>query len=105
MTRKELIKQCRYYNGEKENPFKEERQDKKMFWDYEKSWVELTLSSDAIIGKMLDGYRRYPGMKSFEVNDGTPETLKALLFNRYMHWMEDDGFKGFYRGQYVESQI
>ncbi len=28
-------------------------------------------------------------------------TLKALLYNRYSHWNEDDGFKKWYKEVYM----
>ena len=40
MTKEELIKQCRYFKGEAGNPYTGKDQDKSMFWDYERMWVE-----------------------------------------------------------------
>ena len=43
------------------------------------------------------------GLLDFEEFDGTPLLLKALLFNRYEHWLEGtpEEFKRFYKERYV----
>ena len=38
-TRKELIKQCRYYKGEDESPWEGVDQDKDALWFYESCWA------------------------------------------------------------------
>lgn len=45
MTRDELILDCRYYNGEGEAP-ETIRVEKRMFWFYEKCWVDFVLNND-----------------------------------------------------------
>jgi len=42
------------------------------------------------------------GLDSFDTTDGTPLTLKALLFNRYEQWLEGgpEDFKKWYRRVY-----
>lgn len=112
MDRKDLIKSCRYYRGETENPFRSG--DKSMFWDYERKWVELSIdgiahgensASSQTLGEMLDDYLT-AGLAQFEMQDDTPATLKALLFNRYCYWNSGSmlecvpGFKDFYKTRY-----
>lgn len=101
MNRSDLIKQCRYYRGEDENPFDEE-QNKAMLWFYEKIWVAKMLANDPYLEEITNEYRSQ-GLENFSEEDGTPISLKAILFNRYEHWLEGgtDGFKRFYRKTYL----
>ncbi len=112
MDRKDAIKSCRYYRGESVNPYGSG--EKALLWDYERKWVELTLTgiskgenseSSATLGDMLDDYVN-AGLALFEMKDDTPATLKALLFNRYCYWNSGSmlecvpGFKEFYKTRY-----
>lgn len=45
MTREELIKQCRYYKGEEECPFKHD-DNKARFWFGELQWVRADAESE-----------------------------------------------------------
>ena len=113
--RDSLILECRYYNGEPDNPFaqklnahevdkshlpppecmKEEYDlppDEVVFlknastlWDYERFWVE---EYDKENRRLLFESIRYfvTDLQGFETDDGTPIDLKALLWNRYEHW-------------------
>ncbi|MDH6308104.1 hypothetical protein M2451_002623 [Dysgonomonas sp. PFB1-18] len=83
MDKQQLIQKCRYYKGEKENPFTE-NQNKNMFWFYESKWVEMSLNSSDLFSSYIDEYNA-AWLYDFERKDGTPQTLKALLFNRYTH--------------------
>lgn len=87
MTREELILDCRYYNGEDEAPDTIPT-EKQMFWFYEKCWVDFTLRNDEILQESLDYYGEVYHLPELlpEEADGTPLTLKAILFNRYDHW-------------------
>ncbi len=38
MNKNDLIKQCRYYKGEEENPFEGKEQNKGMLWFYDMLW-------------------------------------------------------------------
>lgn len=109
MLKKDLIKQCRYYNGEKECPKTIEEKSLANIWDYEKMWVESAKLRDE------NGYNtlEYIGcsMKDFNTEDGTPVTLKALLYNRHTHWtggygIESDtkNFKEWYINSYLKHQ-
>lgn len=112
MNKDDLLKFCRYYHGENENPFRPV--DKSLLWDYERKWVEMTQSSLSknrdsestdVFGDMLDDYVN-AGLAQFESHDDTPATLKALIFNRFCYWnsgsMRDcvPGFKQFYKKNY-----
>ena len=86
MERETLIKQCRYYNGEEENPYGEGG-DKAMFWFYERWWAEKMANGDTdVLSFYLSLYERV-GLTDFEEDDGVPITLKAILFNRYEEWV------------------
>lgn len=39
MEKKDYLPFCRYYKGEKENPYKSG--NKALFWDYERAWIDL----------------------------------------------------------------
>ena len=105
-SKEDLIQFCRYYKGEKECP---KNVDSK-FWEYEKVWVELSenpkegsINFDTI-SSWIDDYIRAK-LGQFESTDGVPATLKALLFNRYTHWMQtNDGFKEWYKNTYKKEK-
>lgn len=57
----------------------------------------------------LEDYEAY-SLKSFSADDGVPVSLKAFLFNRFMHWqggygmeIDRDAFKKFYFRYYLEQ--
>lgn len=101
----EVLKLCRYYRGEKENPFEGKDPNKAMLWFYERSWVsawEHERSSE--FDEMISDYMRC-GLASFETKDGIPVSLKALLFNRYGRTAQTlsaavEPFKNFYKKYY-----
>lgn len=46
------------------------------------------------------------GLSSFELYDGVPITLKAVLFNRYCKYAESvdiEGFRKLYRATYIKG--
>ena len=93
-----LLEHCRYYKGEKECP----KDDKNaLFWWYEFDWIEKMSKDNSDISDMLEYYIR-AGLSTFQMFDNTPITLKALLFNRYSHWImgDIDGFKKWYLTAY-----
>lgn len=102
MKEKELLKFCRYYNGEEDSPFEE--QNKSMLWFYERVWVfEMLNNSDNLLG-CIDKYIRL-GLGLFEQFDDIPLSLKALLFNRYAKGSQSladavEPFKDFYKKFY-----
>lgn len=98
MRKEDLIKSCRYYKGEKDNPYSG---DKGMFWACEQSYVELSMSEDDRLVACYDEYHAH-GLADFENKDGVPLLLKALIYNRYQHWSEGtpSGFKKMYKERY-----
>ena len=80
--KKTLFDYCQYYKGERVCPFDDERA---LLWDYERLWCEMQNVKDDIINYMLFEYN-VSELGSFEPYDGTPISLKALLFNRFCHW-------------------
>ncbi|MCM1035602.1 MAG: hypothetical protein NC038_07695 [Paludibacter sp.] len=101
----ELLKQCRYYRGETENPYEGKDPDKTMLWFYEMGWVS-SWSRGRTDGynEMINDYVRV-GLGRFEPMDGIPVSFKALLFNRYAKTaqsMEDavEPFKRFFKKYY-----
>lgn len=105
-TKKDLLPFCRYYKGEKECP----KETNELFWGYEKVWVETSENPKEngdnfkIASDWLDDYLR-ASLSSFSNDDGVPITLKALLFNRYTHWMQtNDGFKEWYTKNYKQEK-
>lgn len=105
MANKELLKSCRYYHGEIENPFEGVEQNKAMLWFYEQGWVkQAERGISPASADMLREYEGY-GLKSFKSGDGIPLSLKALLFNRYARtaYSQADAvepFKAFYEKYY-----
>lgn len=103
----ELIQQCRYYKGENECPKSIEEKGMATIWFYEQIWVEREELRDEN-GYNALGYFS-DGLKDFNRNDGTPMTLKALLFNRYSHWSGGyenlaEGFKKWHERNYIGGE-
>ena len=111
MPNEEIIKCCRYYKGEKENPFEGkgiELQNAAMFWFYEMWWSERINSPEDIdpFKQEIEDYK-WHGLEGFSANDGVPISLKAILFNRYSHWIQGpvEDFKSFYLKQYYQNRF
>lgn len=91
MSTNELLKFCRYYKGEKENPFAHGAAY--YLWKVEQDWVEReiadakseTLSDES--SKIFDEYRE-AGLIDFEKSDGVWVGLKASLYRLLQHWNE-----------------
>ena len=92
MTRKELIKQCRYYKGESKPPIFDD-QNKEMLWSYEQCWVMSINNNPKLFKDMGDEYETYP-TELIDKDEKVPYSLKVLLLNRYckgsMGTKEDD---------------
>lgn len=110
MDEKELIQICRFYKGENENPFEGKNIDNHnaaALWFYERHWVKWILSNPENrhqLGIYVDDYNRC-GLEDFEKDDGTPLSLKALLFNRFAKGSQSEAdavedFKEFYKNEY-----
>ena len=112
MKIEDLLKHCRYYHGEKKNPYEGKDQNKAMLWEYEEIWMhEYHRDTPAcdFFDEMLDEYDA-AGLSDFRADDGVPVTLKALLFNRYAktaNSMADavEPFKKFYEKYYQPNMF
>ena len=112
MTQEELLLDCRYYNGEDEEP-NTLLEGKEIFWDYERVWVRWILEGNERLQKNIDYYtEEYDLPHLLPENDGTPLGLKALLFSRYDYWSSYRGgssdkyaqeFKVWYLSKYVAN--
>lgn len=100
MTREELILDCRYSNGEEEVP-NTLPEGKAIFWDYERVWIKWILEGDKQLQENIGYFTEvYDLPHLLPENDGTPIGIKALLFNRYDHWV---GFMGGSRDAYAQQ--
>ncbi len=108
-----ILSACKYYKGEKENPWEDEKllgkngeyknsldRDKASLWFYESKFVEMMRTKDErdALKENLAEYRAYKGKSLPNVH----ELLLALLFDRYFHWSSSDpsdpeSMEGFYR--------
>lgn len=91
--REDLIKQCRYYHGEKESPYsKTPYDDDKLswFWDMERVYVE----SNGEAGGEADYYKSING-KSYP---GIPFELLTIMFTSWGKFSYDlkNGLDKFY---------
>jgi hypothetical protein len=113
--RDSLILECRYYAGEKDNPFAQKLDANEVdksnltppecmkyeytippdkvnylhvaakLWFYEHFWVDEYEKENT--KDWFEANEYYANdLKDFEPFDGTPIELKALLWNRYEHW-------------------
>ena len=78
-------------------------------WYYEKTWSELNKNKDKILDYYVLEYK-LSGLQSFESDDDTPLSLKALLFNRHskgtmIHADAVLQFKKWYVDVYRKSEI
>lgn len=106
MDRKELISFCKFFQ---ENTNKPEDPNKQMFYLCEQWWVEKNLlPKERLIvelSKYMDNYTN-AGLTEFNMYDGTPITLKAILFNRFCQYngrVDVDGFKVLYNSEYKKG--
>lgn len=92
-----LMDHCRYYKGEKECPY---TMDEAIAWGAEKFYVE-NFREGSIIFDFLSEYQRME-LSSFQMLDGVPLTLKAVLYNRFEHYNEagPEEFKKWYMRVY-----
>ena len=104
--REKIMELCKYYKGEKENPYKEE-QNKACLWSYERAWLlEFTKPQSRLLMSYLSQYTAV-GLTCFSTDDNVPITLKALLFNRYArtqysNYEAVESFKRFYNKYYLD---
>ena len=98
--RDELLTSCRYYKGEQKNPYADD--SKAQFWEYEKKWLDMFLDESPTLVDYRDEYVK-DGLQDFESKDDVPTTLKAMLYNRFLYWLEGSPaeVKKFYKEQYL----
>lgn len=97
MQENDLLPFCRYYKGEKENPYDG---TKGCLWEYERVWINHYINEDIDYSYRLMTEYLDAGLSDFNNKDGVPITLKALLFNRYEHWNQCGGFEEWYNKYY-----
>lgn len=96
-TQADLLPYCRFYEPGKP----EEEQDLMGFYEFK--WMQFMMSDKAILTQMVSEYLHY-NLETFNMADGVPLSLKALLFNRYAHWQSywtAEGFKEWYKETYL----
>lgn len=102
------LQACQYYKGEERNPFEGKADDvAALFWDYERVWATDYLNNRRYLESELTEYIER-GMMDFAESDGTPTTLKVILFNRYQHWSyycSNEGFKTWYLKHYKRQEV
>lgn len=115
------ILMCRYYDGTSFDMYKKKHADTIMsegdthstmenelptpaniFFGYEEHWVNERINGYDDYGRTQE-YIAY-GHEDFDKNDGTPISLKALLWNKYYHWggwmPDQESFRIWYRENY-----
>ena len=83
MTREELIAQCKYYKGEKRNPFLDKDYkplDGYFPWEQEYTWVEFNLNNrkddlDKLVKELTER-----GLADFPKGTTIPVSLRAMMF-------------------------
>ncbi len=96
-----LLQYCRFYDPTK--PYSQ--QD--LIGSYELRWMNDMIDDKRHIMELVNDYI-YHNLETFNINDGVPISLKALLFNRYAHWnsyVTAEGFKKWYRKAYLKLDI
>ncbi len=97
--REKLLKSCRYYKGQAENPFKDSRS---ALWSLERDWVKMAESASTLLDEYLEGLRlALPDLaKSTDVHP----SLVALLYDRYTHFGGTaSGFPAWFARNYPKS--
>lgn len=85
---------CKYYNGNND--------DTSILASYEQVWLK-NCEDEGSLNNIIEYI--YYGLMRFAEDDNTPISLKAMLFNRYCHWVraDVDGFKQWYNEFYVRG--
>lgn len=95
-----LLSLCRYYKGEKKNPNPSNK-----LWEIENVWVTISMGKEPDFGNFLSEYLA-AGLRTFNMYDDTPITLKAMLYNRFMQYADGmasvEEFKEWYNKVYVK---
>lgn len=95
-----LLKSCRYYKGETENPFTDSRS---ALWSAERSWVKMAESASPLLDEYLEGLRL--SLPEFSKSKDVHPSLAAFLFDRYTHFGGTaTGFPAWFRRNYPKSR-
>jgi hypothetical protein len=103
----EKFSRCRFFDGGAQCSYLSAFEQR--LWEYERLWVE---TPDDDFADEIKSYRRF-GLEDFSSSDGVPETLKALLWSRFIHWggvgveqsPSPEAFKHWYRERYLSRPI
>lgn len=104
MNREDLIKKCRYYNGETFNPLKNDIRG--IMWLAEFIFVDKFINNNESLWPYCDEYRNL-GLLDFSNDDGVPVHIKALLFDRFSEFngrKDVEAFKNFYLNSYLKKE-
>ena len=74
----------RYYKGPGTEPLDNEN-NQRLIWEYEELWAEYEEERSDEHPRMQEYMRDV--LPIFNEDDGIPMSLKALLYNRYTHWL------------------
>lgn len=109
--KRRLILQCRYYNGEDE-PLDDDNlpEEYLTFWNFEKCWVNFNLENAPQIESLNCDTEEF-NLENID-DDTTPITLKAVMCNRFMHWVDPytpreeriKGFESWYANSYLQRK-
>ncbi|MCQ2208438.1 MAG: DUF3806 domain-containing protein [Paludibacteraceae bacterium] len=101
----ELSEKCHYYAGEDEFPADADERYYDL-WAAERAWFEFEMQHQPVIDEYVKFYRAN-GLADYHKEDGTPESLKALLFNSYSYAkngvVDIPGFKRWYEKEYLQE--
>ena len=84
MSIKPLYTFTRYDKGPGTEPTDNEN-NKRLIWEYEELWAEHEEERSDEHPRMQEYVRDV--LSLFNEDDGIPNSLKALLYNRYTHWL------------------
>ena len=97
MNKEDLIKKCRYFNGSTSD-------NDNIFAYYESCWVKTMLENpQSLVGNVRE--YKFFGLEDFSPDDGVPIGIKAILFNRFMHWQGGYGTEESFKSWYVELYL
>ena len=84
MSTNTLYAFTQYYKGSGTEPTDNEN-NKRLIWEYEAFWAEHEEERSNDHPRMQEYISDV--LPLFNEDDGIPNSLKALLYNRYTHWM------------------
>ena len=92
-----LLPFCRHYDPDRPE------EEQSLMGSYEQKWMEFMKTDMEYVSRLVANYIEQ-GLEDFNVLDGTPMSLKAILFGRYCYWepyWTIDDFKDWYKSQYL----